>query len=207
MAAPCELVIGSSLATRPALDVVRESFDRAVELCAARLGADDVAVHVVDAPEECIPEWGLGATTYGPHSVVLSIDPDHDIDPVHVVSTLTHEIHHAIRWRGPGCGSALGERLVTEGLAQVFEEECVGAAPMYAVGDVSEADLALATASADEDPADEGRWFFGAGDLPRWWGYRVGHHLVAVRLAELGLDPAEAVHEPATTFLPPPPTP
>lgn len=183
------------------LEVVRESFERAVEICEQKLAATDVAIHVLDAPEECIPEWGLGADTYGPHSVVLSIDPDRDVDPMHVVSTLTHEIHHAMRWRGPGCGRTLGERLVTEGLAQVFEEQCVGATPLYAAGEVSAADLALALANVDEDPADEGRWFFGGGSLPHRFGYRVGYQLVRTRLEELGSGPAELVGEPAATFL------
>ncbi len=56
---------------------------------------------------------------------------------------------------------------------------------MYAAGDVSAADLLLVVTSADENPADEGRWFFGGGDLPLRWDYQVGHHLVAARLAEL----------------------
>lgn len=63
--------------------------------------------------------------------------PDHAIDGAHVYSTLVHEIHHAMRWRGPGCGSTLRERLVSEGLAQTFEAECTGVVPLYAEGEVS----------------------------------------------------------------------
>ncbi len=94
---------------------------------AERLDAGDVAVHLVDAPDECIPEWGIVGTTWGPHCVVLAVDPDHAADPEHVFSTLVHEVHHAMRWRGPGCGTSLRERLVTEGLAQAFEADCTAA--------------------------------------------------------------------------------
>ncbi len=153
-------------------------------------------------PDDCIPEWGIGGSTYGPHAVVLAVDPDHAIAGDHVFSTLVHEIHHGMRWRGPGCGSTLGERLVSEGLAQAFETECTGVVPAYAQGDVLDEHLALAMASRDqEDPAVEGRWFFGAGDLPRWLGYRLGYHLVSARVAALGSDAAALVDEPAETFI------
>lgn len=180
--------------------VVEKPFARAVEMCVVRLGAGDIEVHLVDAPDECIPEWGLGGSTYGPRSIVLAVDPDHGIEGEHVFSTLVHEIHHAMRWRGPGCGSTLVERLVSEGLAQTFEAECSGVVPLYAAGEVTQEQLALAVGAFDEEPVDEGRWFFGAGDLPRWFGYRFGYQLVSERVAALGSDAAALVNEPAATF-------
>jgi uncharacterized protein YjaZ len=104
---------------------------------------------VVDAPDECIPEVGLGGSTYGPHSIVLAVDPDRDIRPSDVLSTLVHEIHHAMRWRGSGCGSSLAERLVSEGLAQVFEFECTGQVPLYAQGDIGPNQRAKVIADLD----------------------------------------------------------
>ena len=157
-------------------------------------------MHVIDAPDEAIPEWGLGGYTYGPHTVVLAIDPDQKLDPVNVFSTLVHEIHHVMRWRGPGPGSSLGERLVTEGLAQVFEAEVTGRTPLYAQGDLRQEHRAVALQHLDEDPADEGRWFFGGSDIPRWFGYRLGYNVVGTALRELGSDPAAMVLEPAKTF-------
>lgn len=116
-------------------------------------------------------------------------------------STLVHEIHHAMRWRGPGCGTTLRERLVSEGLAQTFEAECTGVVPLYAGGEVTEEQLAMARAALDEDPADDGRWFFGAADLPRWLGYRLGYRLVSERVAAMGSSAAALVDEPAGTFI------
>lgn len=198
---PCELVAGHSARTEMALRVLHEPFERAREICARHLGAEGIEIHVIDAPDECIPEWGLGGSAYGPHSIVLAVDPDHDIRASHVYSTLVHEIHHAIRWRGPGCGTTLGERLVSEGLAQAFEHECTGSVPLYAQGQVSPQHRALAIAALDEDPADEGRWFFGAADLPRWFGYLLGYDLVRSRIDAQGSNAAALVHEPAATFL------
>jgi uncharacterized protein YjaZ len=201
MVEPCELVVGNTPRTRRVARVLDEPFQRARDLCAARLGAADIEVHVVDAPEECIPEMGLGGYAYGPHAIVLAVDPDHTIQPSDVLSTLVHEIHHAVRWRGPGCGSSLGERLVSEGLAQVFEYECTGRVPIYAQGEVRPADRAVAIAAIDEDPANEGRWFFGAGDLPRWFGYRFGYELASQVIESRESDAASLVLEPVETFV------
>ncbi|HET7357778.1 MAG TPA: DUF2268 domain-containing putative Zn-dependent protease, partial [Nocardioidaceae bacterium] len=158
-------------------------------------------IHILDAPDECIPEWGIGGSAYGPRSIVLAVDPDHQIRASDVYSTLVHEMHHAMRWRGPGCGSTLGERLVSEGLAQVFEQECTGRVPMYAAGDVSSEHRAAAVAALHEDPADEGRWFFGAADIPRWFGYRLAYDLVRSWMDARGGSAAALVQEPAETFL------
>lgn len=198
---PCELVVGNTPRTRRVARVLDEPFQRARDLCAARLGAGDIEVHVVDAPKECIPEMGLGGYAYGPHAIVLAVDPDHDIQPSDVLSTLVHEIHHAMRWRGPGCGSSLGERLVSEGLAQVFEKECTGRVPIYAQGEVRPADRDVAIATIDEDPANEGRWFFGAGELPRWFGYRFGYELASQVIESRESDAASLVLEPVETFV------
>lgn len=106
-----------------------------------------------------------------------------------------------MRWRGPGCGSTLRERLVSEGLAQTFEAECTGVVPLYAEAEVTDEHLALAHATLDEDPAKDGRWFFGAGDLPRWLGYRLGYRIVSERVAAMGSNAAALVNEPAETFI------
>jgi uncharacterized protein YjaZ len=102
--------------------------------------------------------------------------------------------------RGPGPGSTLGERLVTEGLAEVFEAQMTEGRPLYAQGEIRAEHRALARRHLDEDPADEGRWFFGSKDLPRWFGYRLAYEAVASALDALDSDPAAMVHEPATTF-------
>jgi uncharacterized protein YjaZ len=196
-----ELVNGRSARIQRVLPGMLAPFEQARDACRERLGATEIEVHLLDAPDECIPEWGIGGSTYGPHTIVLAVDPDHGIDASNVYSTLVHEIHHAIRWRGPGCGTSLGERLVSEGLAQIFEAECTGRVPMYAQGKVTPEDRALAVAALDEDPADEGRWFFGTADLPRWFGYRLGYSIVKHSPAAQQHDAAQLVREPAARFL------
>lgn len=195
-----ELVAGNRQALRDVLALITGPFEQARDVAQRRLGADDIEVHVVDAPDECIPEWGLGGYAYGPHAIVLAVDPEHDIDPVNVFSTLVHELHHVMRWRGPGCGTSLGERLISEGLALVFEEECSGAVPLYAQGQLSDEERSRAVAALDEDPANESRWFFGGAEFPRWFGYRFGWEVVSAQTARRGVNAADLVLEPAAAF-------
>ncbi|PKQ03227.1 MAG: hypothetical protein CVT72_15350, partial [Alphaproteobacteria bacterium HGW-Alphaproteobacteria-11] len=46
---------------------------------------------------------------------------------------LAHELHHVARIRGPGYAAEFGEALVSEGMAQVFEEELGFSTPFYAI--------------------------------------------------------------------------
>lgn len=197
-----EVVVGPWVARHPRLlQRVEEAFELAREHCSTLLDARDVDVHVMAAPDECIPQWGTGGFTQGPHAVLVAVDPNHDVQTDHLISTLVHEIHHAMRWRGPGCGTSVGERLVSEGLAEAFEVQCTGREPLYAVGQVEAAARAAARRALAEDPADEGRWFFGSADVPFWFGYRWGYELVNEALPRLGLTAAEAVLVPAADVL------
>lgn len=91
--------------------------------------------------------------------------------------------------------------MVFEGLAQTFEAECAGVVPLYVEGEVLAEHITLVMAALDEDPANEARWFFGAGDLPRWLGYRLGRRLVSERFAAWARTPTALVDEPAETFV------
>jgi uncharacterized protein YjaZ len=108
-----------------------------------------------------------------------------------------------MRWRGPGPGTSLGERLVTEGLAEVFEVEATGRQPLYAQGEVRPEHRALALARMDDDPTDEGLWFFGREDLPRWFGYRLGFAIASKEILARDSNAADLALEPAATFLDP----
>ena len=118
-------------------------------------------------------------------------------------SVLAHELHHAVRSRGPGYGRSLGEALVSEGLAQCFEEEAGCPTPNYATvvtGDL----LGLAAMRARKDweraDYDHGRWFFGDRTDPAWpWsgGYSLGYAIVREYLAQTGQTASAAAAVPA----------
>lgn len=56
-----------------------------------------------------------------------------------------------MRWRGPGCGITLRERLVSEGLAQTFEAECTGVVPLCVEGELLDEHVSRVVAALDED--------------------------------------------------------
>lgn len=57
----------------------------------------------------------------------------------------------------------------------LFEEEILGAVSEFAHQTITDDQIGRMIESLDEDPADDGRWFFHAGDMPLWLGYTVGH--------------------------------
>lgn len=87
---------------------------------------------IVVAPHPfVIPEFGLSGFANGPGRITISLDPNSprmgDCErAVRILGTLAHEFHHVARMRSGVWASTLGGRLVSEGLAQCFEEE-VGA--------------------------------------------------------------------------------
>ena len=89
----------------------------------------------------------------------------------------------------------------SEGLAQAFEAGCTGEVPLYAQGTPEPSHRQLAFAALGQDPANDGRWFFGSADLPRWFGYQLGYELVTKQLPGLNRSAAQLVAEPAATLL------
>ncbi|WP_411911731.1 DUF2268 domain-containing putative Zn-dependent protease [Rhodovulum sulfidophilum] len=88
--------------------------------------------------------------------------------------TIVHELHHALRWRGPGYGRTLGEALVTEGLAGHFAQQLYGGPPEKWESSLDAEGLAQAESDAaaawDDEAYDHAAWFFGTaphdGDTP-----------------------------------------
>lgn len=160
---------GSGRFGTQALQTVRAGFDDAVRLVAPVLQVAGVDVAALDVPGMTIPGWGCGGYTYGPHTILLALDPEADgLTVDHVRATIVHEMHHVARERGPGCGTSLRERIVSEGLAMLFEEQMLGRASEFAHQDISDDDIALAVADLNEDPADDA----GGSSMPG--AYRCG---------------------------------
>lgn len=131
-----------------------------------------------------VPEWGVGGFAPSAGLIEVTLNPDR-FDPALLVRTLVHEMHHLIRWDGPGYGKSLGDALVSEGLAGHFVLQVLGGKPdpwdavMPAPG--------LARRAMNEWARldyDHPRWFMGKGDIRKWAGYGLGHRLVAEHLAQ-----------------------
>ncbi|WP_405058751.1 DUF2268 domain-containing protein [Kribbella sp. NBC_01505] len=204
MGAPeLHLPTGSGRFDSAALTIITAAFDRAVELTVPLIGLSDLDVAAIDAPDETIPGWGCGGYTYGPHSVLLALDPAVPAQPDRLLATLVHEFHHVIRERGPGCGSSLRERIVSEGLAMLFEEEVLGVASEFAHQPIEPSHLTLAIEALDQDPADDGRWFFHSAEIPLWFGYTAGYQWARSYATANVTTASQLVHTPADVITAP----
>ncbi len=159
------------------IGIVSAAFNMASSYAKSLLAADAIDVLVINAPDDTIPEWGVGGYTYGPHVILLAVDPSFSLSQEHIERTLLHEFHHAMRWRGPGCGGDLAQMLISEGLAQLFEEEVIGTPPFFALTPVTDDEISRARKALHEEPFSQSKWFYGGQGITRSFGYAYGYEL------------------------------
>jgi len=160
--------------------LIKSAFNKASEAANKTIGADDIDVIFLDAPNNVIKELGVGGYTASSHLIYVSINPKFPIKEISLLSCLLHEMHHTVRWRKPGFGKTLKEVLITEGLATLFEEEITGKTPIYAKVKYDEKCVELANKEFDNSKFNYYDWFVG-GDkekgISRWFGYSYGYQL------------------------------
>jgi hypothetical protein len=170
-----------------------------------------VTITVIADASRAIGGYGLGGFTPNANTVEIYVDPAFpslaQLLPDRLPPLAAHELHHAKRFRGPGYGSTLLEAMVSEGLADHFSIELLGA-PVPPWSDAFPIDetaryLDLARPELDSTSYDHDRWFFSASpQLPRWTGYTLGFRLVEAYQAEHPGTAADLVNTPADAFRP-----
>lgn len=169
---------GASGRLEPHRGIIEAAFESSKRIAWDLLRADGIDVLFIDSPDEVIPELGIGGYTYGPSVIMVAIDPDFpDLNEQHIFSTLVHEFHHAMRWRGPGCHGDLGDMIVSEGLAQLFEEEVTGERPIYSQVSVTSPEVEKAKLEVHQEAFNQGKWFFGTEEISKWFGYAFGYQI------------------------------
>lgn len=191
---PVNLFIANAGRTLDAhVDAVNEAFSVAETVARRLLGVEGVDVVVIDEPEMTIPEWGVGGYTYGPHVIVVALDPAGAVNGHHIERTLVHEFHHTMRWRGAGCGGCLGQMLVSEGMAQLFEEEVFGEAPFFSRVNITDDEIAAARTELYESEFSQRKWFFGADGIVFSFGYTYGYQLCKAYADATGLRASQLI--------------
>lgn len=139
---------------------------------------------VIRTGDEVMTGWGIGGYAPAPGQIQITLDPAR-FAPDPFIRTLVHELHHLLRWDGPGYGKSLGEALVSEGLAGHFVLQVLGGAPdPWDAVAPSEGLMRRASNEWSRRDYDHSEWFFGSGAVRRWSGYGLGHRLVAEYLAQ-----------------------
>lgn len=182
-----------------------------IETASRALPVTGVTIQVSPDAARSIPGYGLGGYTLNPFTIDIVADPAFpalaQVLPDRLPPLAAHELHHAIRWRGPGYGVTLLEAMVSEGLADHFAVELLGAAVPPWSRALSENSiqryLDLARPELDSTTFDFGRWFFGTAELPPWTGYTLGFRLVEDYMASHpGSTAAGLVNTSAQAFRP-----
>jgi len=191
---------------------IRTAIDSTLRLVSRLLPVTAVDITVIADARRAIQGYGVGGFTPTANTVEISVDPTF-ADTARtlgerIAQTLAHELHHAIRERGPGYGRSLFESLISEGLADHFAVEALRIPPppwTHALnGTASDALLDSARTHFDDRPYDHAKWFFGSTrDIPQWTGYTLGYRLVSAYLAENpGQNATTLVDAPARVFRP-----
>ena len=67
--------------------------------------------------------------------------------------------------------------LVSEGMAQLFEEEVLGEAPFFSRAGITDDEIAAARAVLYEPDFSQKKWFFGADGITFSFGYTYGYRV------------------------------
>lgn len=189
----CLTIANSGGTLNSYVEATTDAFRWAKQVVEQLLGAEGIDVLVIDNEEMTIPQWGVGGYTHGPHTILVALDPTATIDRQNIERTLVHEFHHAMRWRGAGCSGNLGQMLVSEGLAVLFEEEIFGEAPFFSRVDITEDEIAAARASLYEPNFNQQKWFFGAEGVTFSFGYTYGYQLCRNYAISAGKSASELI--------------
>lgn len=147
-----------------------------------------------DLPSWVVPEIGIVGHTYSENIIDVSVDSQHDLKHSDIVVNLAHELHHATRWREIGYGHTLGEVIVSEGLACLFEEEISGKIPVYSTVKISRDTIAQMIPLLNKSDFDRSAWFFGSSaDIPRWFGYTQGYNMCKKYATDHGVKASQLV--------------
>ena len=163
---------------------------------------------VIKVSTQVIPEKGHLGYSPEPGIIYINVDPENPVLRMNHAMSLermfAHELHHAVRWTGPGYGIRLGEALISEGLAGHFSLELLGGEPepWESIEPIHvQPYLALLSAEWDSPHYDHSAWFYGTGQLPRWLGYTAGFNIVARYLTtEPDFRASTLTHIRASTF-------
>ncbi len=159
-------------------ELIKISLNNVVPIAKKELGGNQIDVFFISAAAQAIPEYGIGGFSPGPNHIYISFDPESKkITKQGLDETLLHEMHHCMRWRNPGYGNTLGEAMVTEGLACLYEEQHSGDTPIFASINLEKEQLRKAKRELKSKKYNHSDWFFGSKDVDRWFGYTCGYEL------------------------------
>ncbi|MBI2334396.1 hypothetical protein HYU96_01210 [Candidatus Daviesbacteria bacterium] len=148
----------------------------------------EIDIVIYDNPEGAIPELGVGGFSPSAHLIFIFLNPKfQDFNRTinqELERTLTHELHHCLRWQAIGYGKTLLEAMVSEGLADHFDIEVTGQKPQPWDNALTIAQIKKFQKIAEKEYQKRNYnhedWFFGSKkkNIPRWTAYTLGFYLI-----------------------------
>ena len=193
------------------LQMIKTSFDKSVHLISDLLEIDKVDV-VVQYSKHAIPETGIVGFSSSANIAYMFLDPDNinfkNSFDLEFLAMLGHELHHCMRYRGPGYGENLKDAIISEGLACNFETELRnGSVPFYAANleaDTFKKLFNRMKSELESNQYDHNAWFLGSKEkeIPRHTGYKIGFNIVNEYITNTGIPASQLWSKPTSLFLP-----
>lgn len=171
----------------PLAQRLQDTVDAARDTVKRKLGYDgSVDVVVFESrPEFVIPELGITGMAVGAQGIEILVDLSRSYEENEleneVMSTTHHETTHIVHENLIGTQSTLLYRMLAEGIGcyveQYFRPERY--IPYIQPVENERSYIREAEPLLDTAEYDHATWFFGAGELPRWIGYRLGYLIVS----------------------------
>lgn len=184
------------------LGLIEAALAEALPVVEEELKANEIDIFFLSAPGLAMPDYGIGGNSPGPNHIYISFDPTSDkITKQGIIETLLHEIHHCMRWRKPGYGETLGEAMITEGLACLYEQEHSGHPPIYATTELHNKEINKAREMFDDKTYNHAEWFFGSKNINNWFGYTYGYQICKEYSSKHGLSSIDLINVNAKQIL------
>lgn len=165
-----------------------------------------VEVIIIEAQDFfVIPQLGITGSAIGKSCIEIKIDFSRNdlrnIIEVEIPATIYHELSHLVRENSLGYRNTLLDSIISEGVACYIEKSVIPREIPYIQPIKDENSLwSKAKESFNDSKYNHSVWFFGAGELPNWIGYRLGYLLVEKymkkhnkELSELSIIPSKEI--------------
>lgn len=160
-------------------NLIQEVFESTSLTVVNILNLENVDTVVRSLPEYTIPEIGIGGfTPYDGSVIYISLDPKKKIKKIELIMQFVHEYYHCARFKVlKNYTSTLGNDIVNEGLACLFEEEITGEKPIYCTQEYTKKEVDEATQLFLDQNYDRSKWMFGKKGVSRWFVYSYGYDI------------------------------
>lgn len=133
-------------------------------------------LYIRDIKDYSIDDKYPAGHTYNNYESMIAV-PSWACNENWIKLTIAHELHHLVRWQHAGYGRALGQAILTEGLATYYESIIADWTPPWVGAKLSQSIIEKVRNEWDHSNYSHFDCFF-EGEMGRWIGYTVGYKIV-----------------------------